>query len=140
MPPSQPFLYAAPSQTSVQDPWGAGAFDPKAYSRASWVPRPTPSPKPKGPLIDFNRHPDSYLSIPYGRTNVTPLPSAFKSVVVSTRWLQFLQRFLGFLGAVGTLICVVCLKNVQDTESLIIRIPVSMHRFSKGSDTLLIPA
>lgn len=34
-------------------------FDPKSVTRASWEPEPKkPKPKPNGPLLSFNRHPE----------------------------------------------------------------------------------
>jgi hypothetical protein len=52
-----PFIYDRPSAYTFGNPTNR-AFDPKAASRASWQP-PLPKPKQNGPLIDFNKHPDS---------------------------------------------------------------------------------
>lgn len=53
---SPPFLYDPPSTWSFDGPTGSG-FNPKAVTQASWTPR-QPKPKPNGPLVNFNRHPD----------------------------------------------------------------------------------
>ena len=51
---NQPFLYNADGND-----WRVPAttFDPKAVTRASWEAKP-PKPKPNGPLVSFNRHPE----------------------------------------------------------------------------------
>jgi hypothetical protein len=63
-----PFLYEPPSRYSFAGPTDRG-FNPKAATHASWAP-PTPAPKRNGPLIDFNKHPDS----------VDPLPGVYDSI------------------------------------------------------------
>lgn len=52
-----PFIYDRPSAYTFGSPTTHG-FDPKAATRASWQP-PLQKPKQDGPLIDFNKHPDS---------------------------------------------------------------------------------
>jgi hypothetical protein len=52
-----PFLYDHPSRYSFNGPTEKG-FNPKAATVASWTP-PVPKPKKDGPLIEFNKHPDS---------------------------------------------------------------------------------
>src|SRR2546423_1717808 len=52
-----PLLYDHPSRYSFNGPndkW----FNPKAATIASWTPA-EPKPKSNGPLVDFNKHPDS---------------------------------------------------------------------------------
>lgn len=51
MPAQQPYLQGF--QGDTYEP----TFDPKAVTRASWEPKPR-KPKPKGPLVSFNRHPE----------------------------------------------------------------------------------
>lgn len=122
MPTDVPYLYAAPARYSSNDPYGG--FDPKAVSRASLTPSPQ-KPKQTGPLLDFNKHPDSYLILPYGQTNATPMPESTKKHVKWARAAQLGFRTLGMLGAMGTLAGVVMVKNTQDIESYVIRVPVS---------------
>jgi hypothetical protein len=52
-----PFLYDPPSRYSFSGPTDKG-FNPKAVTQASLSP-PAAKPKPDGPLINFNKHPDS---------------------------------------------------------------------------------
>ncbi len=52
-----PFIYDRPSTYTFGGPTQRG-FNPKAVTEASWAPRPA-NPKPDGPLIDFNKHPDT---------------------------------------------------------------------------------
>ncbi len=118
----QPYIYAPASSYSSLDPYNG--FDPKAYSRASLVPHAQPKTKRDGPFIDFNKHPDSYLILPYGQTNVRPMSPTTQRNVTSARWFQQFFRLLQLLGAVGVLVCVICIKNTADTESWIIRVPV----------------
>ena len=54
---SPPFLYGSQSAYNFYGPTDR-PFNPKAVTQASWT-RPQPKPKPKGPLVNFNRHPDS---------------------------------------------------------------------------------
>jgi hypothetical protein len=52
-----PFLYDHPSKYIFNGPTDTG-FNPKAATIASWTPT-QPKPKRDGPLIEFNKHPDS---------------------------------------------------------------------------------
>ena len=105
-------------------------FNPKAASQASWTTRPT-RPKPTGPLVEseqfkrFNRHPDSYVSAPYGNINSKTMSRHTKPIVKWTRLLQLLLRICALLGALGMLVCVICIKGTEPTTGWIIRVPVS---------------
>jgi hypothetical protein len=57
---SPPFLYDPPSRWSFNDSMTA-SFNPKAVTEQSRVPQP-PRHQPNGPLVGFNRHPDSVSS------------------------------------------------------------------------------
>ncbi|OAG01123.1 uncharacterized protein CC84DRAFT_1168269 [Paraphaeosphaeria sporulosa] len=111
----QPYLYDAPSERD--------SFNPKAVTIASRLPPPSPKRKPEGPLINFNRHPDSYVVLPYGNTGATPMDPRVKVVIKVVRWIQFALRICTLLGAVGALLCAIFIKGAQDTESWIMRIP-----------------
>lgn len=118
-----PYLYDPPSRRRQADP--SYDFDPKAVSRASWSTTVTEKPKQNGPLIDFNKHPDSYMIIPYGGgDNLPPFPSGTKKTIVVTRWIQFALRILQLVGALGLLVCVICLRGIANVESWIMRVPV----------------
>lgn len=52
----QPFLYQS-ERYDVYDGFPSTPFDPKAVTRASFQ-TARPRPKPDGPLVNFNRHPE----------------------------------------------------------------------------------
>lgn len=116
----QPYLYDA-------SPSASDAFNPKAVTIASRLPPSSPQKKSEGPLLDFNRHPDSYLVLPYGKTNAKPMSPKVKTVVKVVRWVQFVLRIFNLLGAVGALLCGIFIQGAQDTEGYIIRIPASLR-------------
>ncbi|KAL5431471.1 hypothetical protein PMIN07_010613 [Paraphaeosphaeria minitans] len=111
----QPYLYDASSERD--------SFNPKAVTIASRLPPPPPKQKPEGPLINFNRHPDSYVVLPYGNTGAKPMNPRVKDVIKVVRWIQFALRICTLLGAVGALLCAIFIKGAQDTEGWIMRIP-----------------
>jgi hypothetical protein len=61
---SPPYMYGHPDAFRFKGPTDR-PFNPKAVTESSWT-RPAPKPKPKGPLVNFNRHPDS-VCIPLAR-------------------------------------------------------------------------
>jgi hypothetical protein len=122
-----PYLYTVASQ---QDSVPSYDFDPKAVTRASYyslASATTSSPRPKqvGPLMDFNKHPDSYMIVPSARPNVQPMHPNTKQRIIGARWTQFVLRLLQMLCAVGALICVIIVRGVDDVQGWILRIPVS---------------
>ncbi|PSN71282.1 hypothetical protein BS50DRAFT_570677 [Corynespora cassiicola Philippines] len=117
----QPYLYNAPQRNSYTD--GLEAFNPKAVTMASRMPPEPPKKKPDGPLIDLNKHPDSYLFVPYGKTNTKPMNPKVKTVIKIVRWIQFALRLCNLIGAVGVLLCGIFIRGAQDTEGYILRIP-----------------
>jgi hypothetical protein len=125
---SQPFIYApsAPVQYSALDP----GFDPKAVTRASYIPPSPPKPKQEGPLINFNRHPDSYVNVvrPYGQLDCKPMSPNTKSGIKWTRGIQLASRILQLLAGLAMLIFVISIKGASDNTGWIIRLPVSWNR------------
>jgi len=120
-----PYLYDPPSRRQVAYPYSD--FDPKAVTRASWISASESTisrPKQEGPLIDFNRHPDSYMVVA-PQTQYEPLPPNTKTKVKATRWVQFGFRLVQLLGAVGCLLCVIFVRNTEKAQGWIMRIPVS---------------
>lgn len=119
----QPFLYdaRAPVQYSQLD----SGFNPKAVSQASWAPPPPPKPKQEGPLVNFNRHPDSYLVQPYGQLDCTPMSRNTKSRIKWTRSFQLALRVLQLLAALGLLVLIISIKGASDNEGWILKLPVS---------------
>jgi hypothetical protein len=122
-----PYSFAPVSQ---QDRDPTYDFDPKAVTRASYYSiassTSTPVPKQHGPLIDFNRHPDSYIIVPTARSNVPPMHPNTKQRINTARWIQFSLRLLQLVGALGALVCVIIIRGVNDVQGWILRIPVSM--------------
>jgi len=119
MAPTQPYLYASPAYDY--------AFDPKVYSRSSLV-LPSPVPlKPEGPLLDFNRHPDSYLVLPYGQTNATPLRPSTKRNVTTVRRFQLTLRIFQMLCILENLVAAICIRSIQYVESWVLRATVQYN-------------
>ncbi|TID26500.1 Structural maintenance of chromosomes protein 1 [Venturia nashicola] len=118
----QPFLYdaRAPVQYSQLD----SGFNPKAVSQASWAPPPLPKPKQEAPLINFNRHPDSYIAQPYGQIDFTPMSPSTKSRIKWTRGFQLASRILQLLGGLGLLVLVISIKGASDNQGWILKLPV----------------
>ena len=116
----QPYLYE-PQRDSMDN------FNPKAVTMASRLPPPPPKKKQEGPMINFNKHPDSYLIVPYGNTNAKPMSTNTKVFVNIARWIQFSLRICTMMGAVGVLLCGIFIRGTQDTEGYIMRIPVCAH-------------
>ena len=118
----QPYQYN--ERNSAYGP--ADDFNPKAVTMASRQP-PSPSKKKAdGPLVNINRHPDSYLILPYGKTHAKPMSPKVKLYIKTARWIQFAFRLLTLLGAVGALLCGIFVRGAQTTEGYIIRIPVRL--------------
>ncbi len=116
---NQPFLYDPPSRNSYVE----HDFNPKAVSQAS-LQRPRPMPKQEGPLVEFNKHPDSYLILPYGNIDTKPMSPRTRKTVTYTRQFQLVLRCLELLGAVGLMVCVICVRHVDDALGWTLRIPV----------------
>ena len=118
-----PFLYSSPSKYSVVEPYHE--FNPKAFTQASRMP-PMTKPKRDGPLVDFNKHPDSYLILPYGNINVKAMSLKTKTRVKYARQLQLAFRVLQLVLAIGLLVCAICIRGTKGTEGWILRIPVRL--------------
>lgn len=118
----QPYLYTAPELQSMNDP--RDNFNPKAVTMASRTPPSPAKEKQDGPLVNFNQHPDSYLILPYGKTDAKPMSRKTKLWIKIARWTQLFLRVCSLLGAVGLLLCAIFIKGAQDTEGWIMRIPV----------------
>lgn len=124
----QPYLYNAPGDIDSK-------YNPKAVTMASRLPPPPPKKKQEGPLIDFNRHPDSYLILPYGNRDVKPMSKRTKTYIKIARWVQLAFRVVTLLGAVGVLLCGIFIRGAADTEGYIMRIPVCSTRNSASTIT-----
>ena len=105
-------------------------FNPKAVTQASYARLSQqslpPKPKKEGPLIDFNKHPDSYVVFGGGvRPDYKALPPGTKKAVVVTRWVQFALRLVQEICALGLFAGTICLKGTKGAETYLLRIPVS---------------
>lgn len=112
----QPYLYDA-QRTSGDD------FNPKAVTMASHQP-PSPRKSKEGPLVNFNKHPDSYVVLPYGNNKTKGMNPNVKIWVKVARGIQLFFRILTLVGAIGVLLCTIFLRGVQTAEGFIMRIPV----------------
>ncbi|KAK7518126.1 uncharacterized protein IWZ02DRAFT_483130 [Phyllosticta citriasiana] len=128
--PEQPYIYE-PHRNSVTADSLYG-FNPKAVTQASRAAakaaasKTTASSVREGPLIDFNRHPDSYLIGPYEHSDVEPMSPKTKGRVNWAKWIQFAFRALQLIAAIGLLICVICIKGTSGLEGWIIRVSVAV--------------
>ncbi|OJJ47156.1 hypothetical protein ASPZODRAFT_132109 [Penicilliopsis zonata CBS 506.65] len=116
---SPPFLYRQANST-FHGPTDR-PFNPKAVTEASWT-REEPKPQPKGPLVNLNRHPDSWSSAPDIKPQWEPMSPSTKGRVKYGRLVQLVLRLAQLLGALGSLFCVIVITNVQTTVSWIIRV------------------
>ena len=128
----QPYIYT-PDERELMD---MNDFNPKAVTMASRQPPPPPKQKPDGPLIDFNKHPDSYLIMPYGKTDVDSMNPKTKLYVKIARGTQLFLRLCSLLGAVGLLLCTIFIRGTQDTEGWLMRIPVSCPSLASVENAL----
>ncbi|CAI7602997.1 unnamed protein product [Penicillium glandicola] len=115
---SPPFLYESPSAYSFKGPTDHG-FNPRAATEASWT-RPAEKPQKKGPLVDLNRHPDTWGSFNTA-SSFTPLSDKTKDRVKYARSTQLALRVLTLLGALGSLFCSIVIKGAAVTIIWIIR-------------------
>ncbi|KAJ5081849.1 hypothetical protein NUU61_010113 [Penicillium alfredii] len=117
---SPPFLYDRPSTYSFYGPTDRG-FNPKAATQASWI-REQPKPKQRGPLVNVNRHPDSWGSFDQSKwTPITPMSPKIKDWVKYARSTQFGLRIVTLLSALASLFCSIVIQGVASTVIWIIR-------------------
>ncbi|KAE8145982.1 hypothetical protein BDV25DRAFT_163419 [Aspergillus avenaceus] len=116
---SPPFLYGNPTAYDFRGPTDR-PFNPKAVTQASWT-RPASKPKPKGPLVNLNRHPDSYCNLP-DKSKWTPMSPNTKGRVLLGRKVQLGLRVLQLIGALGSLFCAIVIKNAAATMIWIVRV------------------
>ncbi|KAL0944192.1 uncharacterized protein CTRU02_202079 [Colletotrichum truncatum] len=126
----QPFLYNAVSHN--HDPrFPEPKFDPKAVTRASWEPKPR-KPKPNGPLVTFNRHPDAHLVLSHRSNNYVSLSPRTKSWIKAMRVFQLGLRVLELIAAAGLLALLILLNNIETLAGWVMRITpgvVMLHCF-----------
>ncbi|KAH8705650.1 hypothetical protein BGW36DRAFT_332950 [Talaromyces proteolyticus] len=116
---SPPFLYDPPSKWSFNDAMSSN-FNPKIVTEASRAPRPQRPPQ-EGPLVNFNRHPDSWM-VPRQSKPIIPMSPYTKARVKRTRIFQLLLRLVAILGALAILFCVICINRTDVALGWIIRV------------------
>ncbi|KAF4982920.1 hypothetical protein FZEAL_1548 [Fusarium zealandicum] len=120
MAPSQaPFLYSAVQRNDARFP--ETKFDPKAVTRASWEPK-KPKPKPEGPLVSFNRHPDLHEVLTYRTNEYASMSPLTKSFIKWLRWVQIGLRLLQLVAAAGLLTLMILITKVDALEGWVMRI------------------
>ncbi|KAI0206318.1 hypothetical protein F4808DRAFT_406867 [Astrocystis sublimbata] len=118
MGPQQPYMYDA---VRVDSQFPEKPFDPKAVTRASWEVKPK-TPKKKGPLVTFGRHPDAHM-VPTGRTyNFRPMSESTKWWVRWTRYFQIGLRALELIVGAGLLALMILITKVPALETWILRV------------------
>ncbi|KAK5101873.1 hypothetical protein LTS08_004332 [Lithohypha guttulata] len=115
-----PFIYDKPSSYTFDGPQSRG-FNPKAVTYASWTPKQT-KVKQDGPLISFNRHPDSYHQSPYGNVSYIPVSPHTKGRVTAAWKSQRVLRAFALLGALGAVFCIIVLRKTSTGVGWIIRV------------------
>lgn len=126
----EPYLYSKPSDTASM------SFDPKPFSRAGMGIPPVPSIRHDGPLLDFNRHPDSWGPTRYSMATASPMAANTKKKVAGLRWTQFSLRLLNLIGAIGILVETIFLRNISDTANWLIRLIVRLTGVCFEASTL----
>ncbi|KAH7030947.1 uncharacterized protein B0I36DRAFT_362738 [Microdochium trichocladiopsis] len=115
----QPYMYDAEKRNSSRFP--QSDFDPKAFTRASWQPKPQ-KPKHEGPLVSFNRHPDLH-EVPRSRiTSYRPMSDTSKWLIKWTRYLQIVLRSLELIAGLGLMVLMILLTKVELMTSWVMRI------------------
>ncbi|KAH7022472.1 hypothetical protein EDB80DRAFT_744967 [Ilyonectria destructans] len=115
----QPFMYSAVQRNDARYP--ESTFDPKAVTRASWEPKKF-KPKPDGPLVSFNRHPDAHMVLSYRSNNYSSMSPRIKSWIKWLRHFQLLLRVLELVGAVGILVLVILMTKIEAVTGWIMKI------------------
>ncbi|KAH7327867.1 hypothetical protein B0I35DRAFT_415927 [Stachybotrys elegans] len=116
---SQPYMYTAQRQSHGRFP--EKPFDPKAITRQSWEPKPS-KPKPNGPLVSFNRHPDAHMVLEYRSKQYPSLGPRTKSCIKWLRRLQLLLRLIQLNAALGIVALMVLLTHVEPITHWVLRI------------------
>ncbi|KAF9881395.1 hypothetical protein CkaCkLH20_01545 [Colletotrichum karsti] len=124
----RPYLYNVVDNSSR---FPETKFDPKAVTRASWEPKPR-KPKPNGPLVTFNRHPDAQMVLSHRSNNYVSLSSRTKKWIKAMRVVQLVVRVLQLFAATGVLALLILLNNIEALAGWVMRITpgvVMVHCF-----------
>ncbi|KAK4204840.1 hypothetical protein QBC40DRAFT_261157 [Triangularia verruculosa] len=115
---NQPYMYEPVLRDDERFP--VPVFDPKAVTRASYE-KKKPKPKPNGPLVSINRHPDAHV-VPTGRTNFRTLGRSTKGWIKGMRVVQLCLRVLELIGALGFLTLCILMKDFEELTGWVMRV------------------
>ncbi|KAK0745050.1 hypothetical protein B0T21DRAFT_326093 [Apiosordaria backusii] len=115
---NQPYMYEPVLRDDERFP--VPVFDPKAVTRASYE-KKKPKPKPNGPLVSINRHPDAH-GVPNGRTNFRTLGRSTKGWIKGMRVVQLCLRVLELTAALGFLTLYILLKGFETLTGWVMRV------------------
>ncbi|KAM7204442.1 hypothetical protein V8F20_003558 [Naviculisporaceae sp. PSN 640] len=120
----QPFIYEAVKNDDTR--FQSTTFDPKAVTRASYE-KKAPKPKPEGPLVAINRHPDAH-AVPSHRTRpFKPMGRKTKNWIRYMRKVQLVCRALELIGTTGLLVVMILLNNIDALAGWILRITLGVN-------------
>ncbi|KFY03469.1 hypothetical protein O988_01447 [Pseudogymnoascus sp. VKM F-3808] len=114
-----PFIYDSVKKDTTRHSYKD--FDPKAVSRASMQSQPQ-KPKKDGPLVSFNKHPDSYLIMPSGKATGARVSASMKGRITETRMAVLFFRIFQLIAAIGALTTMVLITGVDSQMGWIMRI------------------
>ncbi|KAF3767829.1 hypothetical protein M406DRAFT_80319 [Cryphonectria parasitica EP155] len=115
----QPYMYSA-ARYDEDSRFPSRPFDPKAVTRASYDYKP-PKPKQEGPLVSFNRHPDSHV-VPETRNQFKALGPKTKWWIKWLRIAQLCIRVLQLVAAAGILFLFIVIDDVSALTAWVERI------------------
>ncbi|KAH8911352.1 hypothetical protein BR93DRAFT_943364 [Coniochaeta sp. PMI_546] len=105
----------------MYDGFPSTPFDPKAVTRASFQAK-RPRPKPDGPLVNFNRHPDAHEAPQQRSFYWKPMSGATKWWIKATRVIQLCLRVLELIAAIGVFVMFILMTNTGDLVAWVMRI------------------
>ncbi|PHH84296.1 hypothetical protein CDD83_2184 [Cordyceps sp. RAO-2017] len=117
-PPVKPFVYISQGPDSR---FPATTFDPKSVTRASWKPKLMKPPR-CGPLISFNRHPDSHSAPPRQTHPYLPIGPRARTWIKWVRRGQLVLRAVQLTGALGILTLMVIILGPSEATAWVMRI------------------
>ncbi|KAM7204533.1 hypothetical protein V8F33_001497 [Rhypophila sp. PSN 637] len=120
----QPFIYEAVKNDDSR--FQSTTFDPKAVTRASYE-KKAPKPRPEGPLVTINRHPDAH-GVPSHRSRpFKPMGRKTKNWIRYMRKVQLVCRALELVGGVGMLVVMILLNNIDALAGWVLRITLGVN-------------
>ncbi|KAB5535254.1 hypothetical protein GE09DRAFT_1143185 [Coniochaeta sp. 2T2.1] len=117
-----PFLYQS---ENMYDGFPSTPFDPKAVTRASFQAK-RPRPKPDGPLVSINRHPDAHVAPTQRSFYWKPMSDTTKWWIKASRVIQLFLRVLELIAAVGVLVLFILMTNTTELVAWVMRITTAV--------------